>query len=220
MMERAKRSGDIWERGWAFVWWAYALVLQRQIAEALQAGQEALAIFEKLNNPFGLSAASGIVLGAIPMAIGDIRAAKTHYVHGAQGAEEIHYLRMLQISYDNLGTVALLENDVVEAEQFFIKSLRISQECGQTREMLASLRDLANVYIAQGNLDGALRLLAVVLNHPASDQNSLNRPERLRDEAEKLRVQVETRLDHSLYQPTWETGQRQRLADVVAQILN
>jgi predicted ATPase/class 3 adenylate cyclase len=220
MMERAKRSGDIWERGWAFVWWAYALVLQRQINEALQAGQEALSIFEKLGNPFGLCPASGIILGTISMAIGDIGSAKTHYLRGAQAAEEINYLRMLQITNDNLGTVAMLEGDIQQAQQFFLNSLHISQECGQTREILASLRDLASVYIAQGNLDKALQLLAVVLNHPASEQNSLNRPERLRDEAEKLRVRIESQLDRPLYQAAWDTGQKQRLADVVTQILH
>lgn len=220
MMERAERSGDIWERGWAFVWWAYALVLQRQINEALQAGQEALSIFEKLGNPFGLSAASGIILAAISMATGDISAAKTHYLRGAQAAEELNYLRMLQITNDNLGTVALLEGDIQQAQQFFLNSLRISQECGQTREMLASLLDFANVYVAQGDLEKALQLLATVLNHPASDQNSLNRPERLRDEVEKLRVQIENQLDRARYQSAWESGQGQRLADVVTQILH
>ena len=220
MMECAERSGDIWERGWAFVWWAYALVLQRQINEALQAGQEALSIFEKLGNPFGLSAASGIILGTISMAIGDIGSAKTHYLRGAQAAEEINYLRMLQITNDNLGTVALLEGDIQQAQHFFLKSLHISQECGQTREMLASLRDIASVRIAQGNLDIALKLLAVVLNHPASDQNSLNRPERLRDEVEKLRVQIENQLDQPRYQSAWGSGQGQRLTDVVTQMLH
>jgi predicted ATPase/class 3 adenylate cyclase len=220
MIARAEQSGDVWERGWALIWWAYALVLERQISEALQAGQEALAVFEKLDNPFGSSVASGIILGAISMATGDISAAKAHYLRGSQGAEAINYLRLLQITYDNLGTVSLLENDVLQAEQFFLKSLRISQECGQTREMLASLRDFANVYIAQGNLDGALQLLAVVLNHPASDQNSLNRPERLRDEAEKLQAQIQSRLDPTRYQSAWELGQRQRLADAVTHILN
>jgi tetratricopeptide (TPR) repeat protein len=220
MMERAERSGDVWERGWALVWWAYALVLKRQVAEALQAGQEALSVFEKLGNPFGLSVASGIILGAISMAIGDIATAKTHYLRGAQAAEEINYLRLLQISNDNLGTVALVEGDIQGAQQFFLKSLRISQECGQTREMLASLRDLANVQMAQGNLEGALKLLAVVLQHPTSDQNSLNRPERLRDEAEKLRAMIESQLDPALYQSAWEMGHRQRLADVITQILN
>jgi predicted ATPase/class 3 adenylate cyclase len=220
MMERANRSGDIWEQGWALIWWAYALVLRRQISEALQAGQEALVIFERLDNPFGVSVATGIILGAIFMAIGDTSAAKTHYLRGVQGAEEINYLRLLQISNDNLGTLAMLEGDIQQARQFFINSLRISQECGQTREMLASLRDLASVHMAQGNLDGALQLLAVVLNHPASDQNSLNRPERLRDEAEKLRAQIESQLEQPRYRSAWETGQKQRLADVVTQTLN
>ena len=85
--------------------------------------------------------------------------------------------------------------------------------------MLASLRDVASVYIAQDNLETALQLLAVVLNHPAGEQNSLNRPERLRDEAEKLRAKIESQLEQSRYQPAWEAGQRQRLADVVTQIV-
>jgi Tfp pilus assembly protein PilF len=154
------------------------------------------------------------------MAMGDIGAAKTYYLRGAQAAEEINYLRMLQITNDNLGTVALLEGDLQQAQQFFLKSLHISQECGQTREMLASLRDLANVYIAQGSMEDALQLLAVVLNHPVSEQNSLNRPERLRDEAEKLQAKIETQLDSERYRAAWETGQKRHLADVVSQILN
>jgi hypothetical protein len=112
-----------------------------------------------------------------------------------------------------------MEKDLEQAQQFFLKSLRISQECGQTREMLASLRDVASVYIAQGNLETALQLLAVVLNHPVSEQNSLNRPERLRDEVEKVRAQIEGQLDPERYKSAWETGQRQRLAEAVSQIL-
>jgi len=220
MLACADRSGDIWERGWALIWWAYALVLRRQISEAIQAGQDSLAIFESLKNPFGVSVATGIILGTISMATGDYSSAKTHFLRGAEAGEEINYLRLLQISNDNLGTVALLENDIDQAKQFFLKSLRISQECGQTREMLASLRDFASVYIAQGDLDKGIQLLAVVLHHPASEQNSLNRPERLRDEAEKLRVQIESQMDPLIYKSAWESGQRQRLPDVVAQILN
>jgi len=220
MMERSERSGDLWERGFAYIWQAFALVLQRQIDKALQAGQGAISTFEKLNNPFGISVSSGIILGSISMAAGDFGTAKTHFLRGVQAAEEISYSRLLQISYDNLGTLGLMEKDVEQARQFFIKSLRISQECGQTREMLASLRDVASVYIARGNLETALQLLAVVLNHPVSKQNSLNRPERLRDEAEKVRAQIEGQLDPERYQSAWETGQRHRLADVVNQILN
>jgi len=219
MMERAERSGEVWERGFALIWSAWSLLMQGQLDEGLQPGQEALAIFEKLEDPFGTSVASGVILAAITMAIGDIGAAKSYCLRGMQAAEEINYLRLLQRTYDGLGTAALLENDIQQAQQFFTKSLRISQECGQTREMLSSILDLASVHMAQGNQGDALQLLAIVLNHPASGQNSLNRPQFLRDDAEKLRAQIESQLDQTHYQLAWEAGQKNRLADVVTQIL-
>jgi predicted ATPase len=219
MLRRADRTGDPWERGWALIWWAYVLVSREQNGEAIQAGQESLAIFEGLNNPFGICAASVTVLGSITMFMGDLGAARMYLLRGVQAAEEHHYLHMLQVGYDYLGMVALRADDLEQAKQYFLKGLRISQACGETRQMLASLRYFARVYVAQGNLDKALQLLAVVLNHPASEQSSLNRPERLRDLAENLRAQIETQLDPSLYQSAWESGQRQRLVDVVTQIL-
>ena len=220
MLRRADRTGDPWERGWALIWWAYVLVSKQQVGEAIQAGQESLAIFEELNNPFGLCVASVTVMGSMTMFMGNLGAAKTYLLRGVQAAEEHSYLHMLQIGYDYLGMIALQEKDVEGAKQYFLKGLRISQACGETRQMLAALRYFASVHMAEGNLDKALQLLAVVLNHPASEQSSLNRPERLRDLAENLRAQIETQLDGPRYQSAWESGQRQRLADVVTQILN
>ena len=219
MRERAERSGEVWEQGFALIWSAWSLLMQQRLDEALQSGQEALAIFEKSEDPFGTSVASGVILGAITMAIGDIGAAKAYCLRGMQAAEKINYLRLLQRTYDGLGTAALLEHNVQQAQQFFIKSLSISQECGQTREMLSSILDLASVHMAQGNPDDALQLLAIVLNHPASGQNSLNRPQFLRDDAEKMRAQIESELDQPRYQSAWEAGQKNQLAEVVAQIL-
>jgi len=220
MMERAERSGDVWERGFALIWSGWSFLMKGQLNDGVQPGREALAIFEKLEEPFGTSVASGIILAAIAMANGNIDAAKAYCLRGMQAAEEINYQRLLQRTYDGLGTAALLEHDFQQAEQFFIKSLRISQECGQTREMLSSLLDLASVYHAQGGLNDALGLTAIVWNHPASDQNSLNRPGFLRDDAEKLRAQIEEQLDPSHYRSAWEAGQKQKLADVVTKILS
>jgi predicted ATPase/class 3 adenylate cyclase len=222
MLDRAEQSQDTWEQGWALIWSAYVLILHGQPDEALRTGQEALTIFERSDSPFGSSAASGFSLAPLALLTGNISAAKAYFLRGMQAAEEINYLLLLQRTYDGLGMVALMEEDPEQAQQFFLKSLRISQECGQTREMLASLLELANVQVAMGNLDEALGLLAVVLNHPASDQNSLNtnRSESLRDAAEKLRAQIETQLDRALYKWAWEGGKRQRLSDVVSHLLN
>jgi predicted ATPase len=219
IVARAERSGDTFERAWALIWQGYTFILQNQIGKALQMAGEVYAMSERLDNPL-ISWWLEASLGYCSLAVGDTRGVKMHFSRAAQRAEAIHWLRMLQISYEILGRLAIMEKDVEHAQQFSLKCLRISQECGQTREMLASLRDLASVEIIQGNLEQALQLLAVVLNHPASEQNSLNRPERLRDEAEKLRSQIEAQLEQSRYELAWESGQRQRLVDVVAQILN
>ena len=96
----------------------------------------------------------------------------------------------------------------------------VTSDLGQTREMLAALLDLAGVHFAQGNLGDALQLLAVVIGHPAGEQTSLNHPEPLRDEAEKVRAQIESRLGEATYRSAWEAGRRQSLAQVVAQILD
>lgn len=220
MLERAERSGLEWERGFAFIWMGYGLVLQRQIDPARRAGEKAAAIFERTGSPFGMSVASGIILAAAELAAGNMDAAKSHLSRGMQAAEEINYLRLLQRTYDGSGSAALQEHDVAHARQFFIKSMRISRECGQTREMLSSLLDLAGVQVANGNPDDALQLLAVVRNHPAGEQSSLNYPGQLWDEAEKLRAQLEGQMDPFRYRSAWETGQSRQLAQVVADILD
>lgn len=219
MMARTEHGGDILERGWALIWYSYALLLQHQVEGAIRAADQVLVLSRELGGAHQISWAE-FIRGGCALAQGDIEAAKAHYSLAAQQAEEIDYLRMRQICYEFLGTLALMEKEVEQAQEYALKCLRVSQECGQTREMLASLRDVASVYIAQGNLDAALQLLAVVLNHPANEQNSLNRPERLRDEAEKLRSYIESQLEPSLYQATWKAGRRRRLDEVVAQILN
>lgn len=214
----AERRGDGFERVWGFEWRAYALILQHQIDSAAQSLQQGLALGKELDNPLVWSWSEAL-LGACSMAMGDTSGAKTYYSRGAQKAEEINYVRMLQICYENLGSLALIEKDLEGAQQFSLECLRISQERGQPREMLASLRDLASVCVGQGKLDRALQFLAVVLKHPASEQNSLNRPETIRDEAERLRAQIESQMDPSLYQFAWERDQELHLTDVVTEIL-
>jgi len=219
MAARVEPSGNAFERFFANIWWAYGALMQNQVDKAYQTGDQWLANSKELDNPYAWAWSEGL-LGVCAMATGDSSSAKSHYLGAIQQAEKIGFVRMLLICSETLGALALKENDIEQAQQFSLRCLRITQECGQTREVLASLRDLASVYVAQGNLEQALQLLAIVLNHPTSEQNSLFRPERLRDEAEKLRAEIESQLAPPIYQAAWEAGQRQRLADVVAQLLH
>ena len=219
MVAWAEQRGDAFDQSFAALWLAYTFILDNQITTAGQMVQQALDVGKRLDNPFLWTWAEWD-LGVLPMLIGDTGSAKGYYLRSVEQAQRIGYVRLYQLGYESLAAIALMEQDTEHAKQYALECLRISQRGGQTREMLASLRDLAWVDIAQGNSEQALQLLAVVLNHPASEQNSLTRPERLRDEAEKLRAQIEPQLDIQRYQAAWEAGQRRQLAEVVGQILN
>lgn len=219
MVAWAEQHGDTFERCFASLWWSYTFLPGNQSSDAVQIAQQALDVGKRLDNPFLLTWAE-YELGIISALLGEIGAAKTHYMRGAEQAQRIKFARLLQINYEPLSSLALIENDSEQAENYALECLRISQQCGQTREMLASLRDLARVNIVQGKLEIALALLAVVLYHPASEQNSLTRPEALRDEAEKLRTDIEAQLDPLVYRAAWEAGQKSELPEVVSQILN
>lgn len=218
MMAWAEQLGDAFEQGNAACWFAYSFVLDNQITPAGEMVQRALDIGKRFDNPF-LSTWAEWDLGLFPLTMGDTSTAKAYYARGVEQAQRIGYVRLYQVGYESLAAIAFMEQDTEHAWEYALECLRISQQCGQTREMLASLRDLARVYIAQDKLETALELLAVVLNHPAGEQNSLTRPERLRDEAEKLRAQIESRLDPARYRASWETGRQRHLSEVVTQIL-
>lgn len=219
MVGRAEQGGIAFEQGWALIWRAYAFLMKQQVDRALQAAEQGLAISRELDNPFALAWAEGNV-GVCWTAQGRLDTAKSHYLSAVQQAERIHFDRMLLISSETLGGLALMEHDFEQAQQFSLQSLRLSHSSGQTREMLASLRDLAAVYVAQGNPQQALELLAVVLNHPASDQHSLNHSEPLRQEADRLRSQIESEMDPSLYQAVWDRAQQRQRDQVLTQLLD
>jgi hypothetical protein len=93
-----------------------------------------------------------------------------------------------------------------DAHSYFLRSLKITFESGQTCEHLGSLRDIATVCKLQGELEQAMELLAVVLNQPAAGQNSLSRRESLKHEAEALRAEIERMLPPDRSNGAWECG--------------
>jgi predicted ATPase len=218
MMEQAK-DGDGFERVWASVWWSYGLFMQNQVERATRGSSQLAAISKELDNPFAWAWAE-FVPGVAAVARGDTVSAKTHYLSVIQQAERINFVRMIMICSEVLCSLALKEGEIEQAQSFALKCLRINREVGQTREMLAALRDLASVEYSQGNLRTALEIVGVILNHPAAAQNTLSRTQSLRDEAENLRAQIETQLDPPVYKAAWEAGQRQRLEVVVEKIFN
>jgi hypothetical protein len=84
--------------------------------------------------------------------------------------------------------------DPLEAELYYLHSLAISEEIGQTREMVETLFDIARARDAQGKRDDAALLTSLVLSHPASAQHSLFGHRHLQEEAKLLHKALEADL--------------------------
>ena len=74
--------------------------------------------------------------------------------------------------------------DDAEARRVWIESLRAANEMKGLFIALDVLAGLARLQAKQGNQEQALELLLIVLNHPASSQETKNRADHLRTELE------------------------------------
>src|SRR5512141_649079 len=89
------------------------------------------------------------------------------------------------LSHQGYNTLA--RGDDIDAQNSFIAVLRLVREGGFLPFALDALAGLASLQAKQGDVDHALELLLIVLNHPASLQETKNR-------AEILRMELEARL--------------------------
>lgn len=80
-------------------------------------------------------------------------------------------------------SVFALGNDA-KARRLWRESLRIAIETSGMFIALEALVGIASLQAKQGDMEQALELLLIVLNHPASIQDTRNRAERLQRELE------------------------------------
>lgn len=217
----AQEIGDRWGAGISLNYLATALVGQQRYAEAQAKADQALQIFgQEIGDYYGLTWAA-LVRGHVALARQAYAEARPFYERSLQAALALNYRRTTQQSYDNLGDVAFHLGELDQAGRYFRLSLEISEETGQTREMIGTLHDLARVWAAQGKKVEAVELLAVVLHHPLSSLPLFLRIEEtsLGEVAERLRARLEADLDPEHYQAAWARGSTQQLEAVVAGLL-
>jgi len=104
-----------------------------------------------------------------------------------------------------------LGNDA-EAERVWRESLRIAIETSGTFVALEALVGIASLQAKRGDMEHALELLLIVLNHPSSIQDTKNR-------AEILRVELESRLMPQQIQSVQAQARKQSFDQVVSQVL-
>jgi hypothetical protein len=96
-------------------------------------------------------------------------------------------LRNMARVLSHQGYNSLARGDDVDAQNSFMAVLRLTREGGFIPFALDALVGLASLQAKQGDIEQALKLLLVVLNHPASSQET-------KDQAELSRMELEAQL--------------------------
>jgi tetratricopeptide (TPR) repeat protein len=151
-------------------------------------------------------------LGAVAQAQGEHQRAVDMFRKGVDTFTELGGRFYVGQGLAEMGrSVFALGNDA-GAERVWRESLRIATETHGIPVALEALVGLASLRAKKGDMQSALELLLIVLNHPASPQETKKR-------AGILRADLESRLTPQQIQAAQAEARKQSFDQVVSQVL-
>lgn len=121
-------------------------------------------------------------LGAVAQAQGEHRRAADLFLKAVDTFTELGGLFYIGQGLAQMGRSLFALGNDAEAERSWRESLRIATEIRGVPVALEALIGIASLQAKRGETQSALELLLIVLNHPACDQETKNRAEKLRAE--------------------------------------
>jgi predicted ATPase len=160
-LDLTRAPGDRWTRSFALGSQAIALAALGRLAEATKWAQAGLVLMEEIDNKF-VATIFRLALGNLAWAVGDLPAARRHYLAALPLARE--YLGAPQTArcLAHLGRTALGLDDLGPAREYLAESLRLSLDCGSRSGTARALRAFAALVLAEGHPDRAVQLTAAV----------------------------------------------------------
>jgi tetratricopeptide (TPR) repeat protein len=148
-----------------------------EVADAEKFLRESLALTQKIGYRWGVgNALDG--LGILAQKSNPHEARKL-FAAVSEIYREIGDLRSLARALCHQGYNSLALNDIPEAQKSFMEALMLARKCNYTPYALDALAGIASVYAKRGDAEGALELLLIVLDHPASIQMTKERSSHL-----------------------------------------
>lgn len=149
--------------------------LQGKSDEAQAYFEEGRTLATEINMPWAISSTLW-GLGNLAEGIGDYAAARYYF----NESKEKSGIRLWSPGGPNW--VALALGELQAAREQFLAELQTNVQLGQLSRALETLAGLAHVQALAGKPDQAFELIAMILRHPASLQESKNRVLKLREE--------------------------------------
>jgi predicted ATPase len=195
---------------------ANAVFEQDNNQRGVQLLEESLALRRELQDKWGI-ALSLNNLGTIAYKEGDYERARVFYEESLILRQELEDKQGLAISLNNLGALAYLQGDYERAKSLTAESLTTFQSLGDRAGTAHCLEGLAQSLVAEGQLQGAARLLGAA----TAVRQAANAPvpPHYRADYEAIVASVRDPLGETAYSAHLAQGQRMSLDEAVAYAL-
>jgi predicted ATPase/DNA-binding CsgD family transcriptional regulator len=217
MLKIAKEMGDKWLLALTLFTVGMGCLLREEYDEARRYGQTHLALSQEIGDVCGAMMAL-VVLGHSALASKELAQAREYYLRCLKKSEEIGFFYGMQTASKYLAKVTISMNLTTEAEGYLRKCLRITNEIGFMRDIINMFYEYARLYAAQGNVEAAVELLGLVVQHPASRESRFL-DGRIRDNARELLASLEVDLPPQVYAAALERGQEMNMDRIIDRLL-
>ncbi len=217
MLAIAAKLDDKWLLAFTLFGVCMSALIKGDYSEARRLAESNLELYQEIGDKIG-STIPLIILGHAALVGSEYEQAKGYYLRSLEISRQFGFHYSVQTSSKYLGKVTLSLGQIVEAENYLAISLWISFEIGFVRDVINLLYEYARLREAQGNPEGAVELLALVVQHPVSHQNRWLEG-RISDSANELLAIIEAELPQEKYLAALERGQELDLDEVVADLV-
>ncbi|MDX1523898.1 MAG: tetratricopeptide repeat protein, partial [Anaerolineae bacterium] len=173
-------AGNRWETTWVLSHLAYHLSQfdPASRAEAIAMLQESLSIYKAVGNQQGMAIALNS-LGYIFSQQGDYPTARKLLEESLAIRRAIGFPRGIAVTLNNLGLVTMALDDLDASQKYYEESLEIAVDVDALPQALAALAGIAGILARAGQPSRAGEILSVVLNHPASNEETRQRAKKI-----------------------------------------
>ena len=208
--------GDKWLLAYGYFAAGMIFLVEEDHPKSKRLAETGLKFTEEIGDVIG-SSLHLIVLGHVALDSGEHEKAREYYLRCLETSEQVGFPFGIQTASKYLGKVDLSIGKTEEAEIYLQQSLRITKEIGFVRDIINLFYEFARLRAVQGDMVGAVELLALVLQHPSSHQTRTFEGS-IRDSAKELLSEIEANLPSETYMVARARGQELELETVVAEL--
>ena len=218
LIKIATSLGDTWLLALANYGFSLVSLIRKEFTEAERYGKISLDISQQNGDIINASFAY-IALGHAAFAQKDFPRAENDFKTCLSIAEDFSFHWAIANAYKYLAKVAVETGRIEQAHEYLFDSLRITSEIGYTRDLINLLYDYGQLIIDDGELETAVEILALVVQHPASDQYRWLEGN-IKDSAAELLSGLEEQLEPEEFSSAVARGQKRELDEAVAGIIS